>query len=184
QIRQDGHTKDVIEAYLSSFAEVRDDKLNLRDIKSRRGSGDVRFTALEFLDSNRKTVGIIRSGDSVVVRLYYEVRKRIGSPIFGLEIYSLMGTLVSQMHTYNSGFDVSFIPEGNGCINVEIQELNLMPGRYYISLFVANLGHLYHDVLQYCAVLDIEVSDRYGLNRGLTGSPMICLGCTWALGPS
>lgn len=182
QIRQDGHPKDVIEAYLSSFAEVRDDKFNLRDIKSRRGSGDVRFTELEFLDSNRKTVDIIRSGARVVVRLYYEVRKRIESPIFGLEIYTLMGTLVSQMHTYNSGFDVSFIPEGSGYINVEIQELNLMPGRYYISLFVANLGHLYHDVLQYCTVLDIEVSDRYGLYRGLTGNPIMCLGCTWELG--
>jgi hypothetical protein len=73
---------------------------------------------------------------------------------------------------------------GDGYIDVEIAELNLMPGRYSISLFVANLGYLFHDVLQHCAFLDVEVSSRYGLARGLQGNPIMLLACEWELGSS
>jgi hypothetical protein len=66
---------------------------------------------------------------------------------------------------------------------VEIRELNLMPGRYYLSLEIANYGRVYHDVLQHCVVLDIKESGRYGLGRGMTSRPVMCLSCAWELGP-
>ena len=91
---------------------------------------------------------------------------------------------MAQIHTYNSGVEIPFLLAGEGYIDVEISELNLVPGRYTISLFAANLGYLFHDVLQHCGVLDIEVSNRYGLARGLQGNPIMLLACTWELGPS
>jgi len=182
QIRQDGPPKEVIEAYMATFAEAHSGTIDLSGVTSRRGSGNIRYTKIEFLDANRKPSEFIRSGDSVVMRLHYEAKKPLETPIFGVEIHTQLGTVVAQIHTYNSGFDIPYLPAGTGYIDLAIQELNLMPGRYYISLFIANLGYLFHDTLQHCAVLDIEPSTRYGLNRGLTSNPVICLACTWEFG--
>jgi lipopolysaccharide transport system ATP-binding protein len=182
RVRQDGEPHDVIESYLASFARARDGEANLRDIESRRGSGSVRFTQIEFLDGQRRSADIIKSGDKVVIRLFYDVQKRIESPIFGVDIHTQLGTLVTQVHTYNSGFDVAYIAEGSGYVDVEIRELNVMPGHYLVSLYVANLGHIYHDVLQHCAVMDVQASASYGLNRGFSGNPVMCLECKWEMG--
>jgi lipopolysaccharide transport system ATP-binding protein len=179
RIRQDGRPREVIEAYMSTFAENHQQGLDLSAITARRGSGDIRFTKIEYLDSNKKVSGLIRSGDQLTIRLHYETKKPQETPIFGIEIHTQMGTLVSHIHTYNSGFDIPYVPVGIGQIDVVIQELNLMHGRYYLSLFLANLGYMFHDVLQHCAVLEIEPSNRYGLNRGIQGSPIVSFSCKW-----
>jgi len=72
---------------------------------------------------------------------------------------------------------------GDGYIDLEIPELNMMPGRYYISLFVETYGNIYHDVLQHCANMNVESSNRYGLNRGISGNPVMCLASRWELNP-
>jgi lipopolysaccharide transport system ATP-binding protein len=184
QLRLDGSPKEVIAAYMASFATMQDKGLDLRRIESRRGSGDIRFSQIEILDAERRTGVVVRSGDRIVLRLHYEARKQVESPIFGIEISTQLGTLVAQIHTYNSGVEIPFLSVGEGYIDVEIAELNLMPGRYSLSLFAANLGYLYHDVLQHCATLDVEVSTRYGFARGLQGNPIMLFACTWEVGPS
>jgi homopolymeric O-antigen transport system ATP-binding protein len=178
-VRRDGRPKEVIQAYIDSFSDMRNDDLDLRMITARRGSGDARFTRLQLLSSDRTPVKAIASGDTVVVRLHYAAKVKVEWPVFGLEIYSHLGTLVSQIHTYNSGVEVGSIGPGEGYIDVEIQDLNLMPGRYYLSLALVNRGPVNHDILDHCAVVDIEPSSRYGLNRGLRGGPIIGLSCRW-----
>lgn len=181
-IRQDGTPREVIEAYMATFAESHQEGLDLTEVTSRRGSGDIRFTKIEYLDLNKTALGLVRSGDPVVIRLHYEAKKPQDTPIFGVEIHTQMGTLVAQIHTYNSGFDIPYVPVGTGYLDLVIEELNLVHGRYYLSLFLANLGHVYHDVLQHCAVLEVEPSNRYGLNRGITGNPIIGLPNKWEAG--
>ena len=87
QIRQDGSPREVIAAYMASFATLQDKGLDLRRIESRRGSGDIRFSQIEILDADRRPGMVVRSGDSIVIRLHYEARKQVESPIFGLEIF-------------------------------------------------------------------------------------------------
>jgi hypothetical protein len=87
------------------------------------------------------------------------------------------------MHTYNSGYSVPMVSPGESYIDLEISELNLTPGRYYISLFVDTYGGIEHDALQHCANLDVEPSNRYGLNRGIHGNPVMFLASRWEIGP-
>jgi lipopolysaccharide transport system ATP-binding protein len=182
-LRLDGNPKDVIAAYMATFADSRDQSLDLLAVTERRGSGDVRFTRLEWLTGDRTPAAVIRSGDAVVARLHYRATKAVKDAIFGFEIHSQLGTLIAQLHTYNNGFAIPRLTPGDGYIDLEIPELNLMPGRYHISLFVESYVDLYHDVLQHCATLDVVDSNRYGLNRGISGNPVICLSNRWALGP-
>ena len=178
-LRKDGRPKEVIEAYIGSISEARDDGLDLKGIAARRGGGDARFSRIEFLGPDRSPLKAISSGDAIVVRLHYFAKLQIERPVFGLDIYSQLGTLVAQIHTYNSGVDIGSIGPGESYIDVEIDELGLMPGRYHLSLNLVNLGNILHDVLDHCATIDIEPSMRYGLNRGLRGGPLIGLSCKW-----
>lgn len=181
RIREDGNPKDVISSYMSTFAEARRHSVDLRLVTSRRGSGHIRFTMLEFLGQDRIAKPIVHSGDTIVVRLHFDVLQHVASPIFGLEIYTRLGTLAAQIHTYNSGVDLPNIVPGTWALDVEIYDLNLAPGPYTVSLFAANLGYMFHDVLQHCALLEVEPSSRYGFGRGLTGNPVVSFECTWNL---
>src|SRR5882724_3120947 len=49
RIRQDGPTRQVIESYLSSFAETQQSASDLSVVESRHGNGDIRYTGISFL---------------------------------------------------------------------------------------------------------------------------------------
>jgi len=181
RVRADGDPKEIITSYMRTFGEARRESVDLRNNKSRRGTGHICYTKIEFLTSERVAASVIRSGDTVIARLHFQAKQRVENIIFGLEIHTQLGTLVAQIHTYNSGVDISVIESGNGYMDITMQDLNLIPGQYTVSLFLAQLGYAFHDVLQHCATLEIEPSVRYGLNRGLQGSPIISLECSWGL---
>jgi lipopolysaccharide transport system ATP-binding protein len=181
RLRADGKPKEVISSYMSTFSDGAGHSIDLRGNTSRRGSGEIRFTQIEFLTQDRICKAVVCSGDTVIARLHFEANQRVENLIFGLEIHTQLGTLVVQMHTYNSGIDIPVIKPGAGYMDVEIHDLNLMPGQYTLSLFLANLGYVFHDVLHHCATLDIEPSSRYGMGRGIKGNPIVSLKCSWEL---
>jgi hypothetical protein len=70
--------------------------------------------------------------------------------------------------------------EGDGSIDLEIQSLNLMPARYYLSLSVAGVGPIWFDKLDKCASLDVEAGDYYGSGRGISSQfGIIAFPCRW-----
>jgi lipopolysaccharide transport system ATP-binding protein len=183
RLREDGTPTRVIKSYMSTFAASEEATSDLRNLADRQGGGDIRFTRIEFLDSEARGPVSVRSGDTFVVRLSFVAAREIVQPIFGLEVHTMLGTMVAQLHTHNSGYDIPLLPAGPGCIEVRIADLNLLPGRYSLSLFAASYGYIYHDVLQHCSALDVHTSTRYGLMRGITKNPIVALSCHWRLGP-
>jgi lipopolysaccharide transport system ATP-binding protein len=182
RLRADGKPKEIIASYMSTFGATQRQSADLRGNTSRHGSGRIRYTKVEFLAPDRLSEPVVCSGDTVVARLYFEAKQRVESVIYGLEIHTQLGTLITQLHTYNSGVDIPFIEPGKGYMDVEIHDLNLAPGQYTVSLFLTNLGgYGFHDLVQHCATLDIEPSSRYGLNRSVKGNPIISLPCNWHL---
>ena len=151
---------------MSTFAGALEPDSDLRSIDTRIGTGEVRYTRIEFLGPDRKPQDLFRCGDSFVVRLYYHAEKRIRNPHFGLELYTETGTLITSLNTWNVGFETPFLPPGEGCIELEVASLNLMPGRYLISLWLDGI-RVHYDRLDYCAKLDVEASDYYGTGRGM-----------------
>ena len=181
QIRQDGETREVITAYLSTFAGSQSTGFDLHQMETRGGSGEVRHTSLQYLDLDKRPKEIIRSGDSLIVRLHYHVKKRVLNPHFGLKIYTDLGTLITDVNTWGTGFEIPFLPPGDGHLDLKIDFLNLMPGRYHISLWLAGIRVLY-DVLEHCAVLDVEASNFYQSGRGIESRfGLIFLPCKWEL---
>jgi lipopolysaccharide transport system ATP-binding protein len=167
EVRQDGETKEVIQAYMSSFGEGKASGFNLTEVRDRRGAGGARLTALELLDTNRNPMKIIRSGDRLVMRFCYLAHSRIAHPILGIRIYTELGTLVTEMNNWMTDFEIPFINPGAGHIDLEVDFLNLMPGRYSVTLFLGAIGPLFQDLLDHCGVLEVEPSDFYKSGKGI-----------------
>jgi lipopolysaccharide transport system ATP-binding protein len=168
QIRQDGEARAVIQAYLSMFTGAQRTSHDLRRIESRDGLGAVQYTGIEFLGTDKQPETFVRSGDGLIVRLYYQAEERIPYPLFGFQLYTELGSMVTAINTWGTGLEILPLSPGNGWIDLEIDFLNLMPARYYVSLQLSSGGgSVRQDHLDHCATLDVEASDFYQSGKGI-----------------
>ncbi len=167
KIRQAGNTREVIRAYLKRLGAADHQMVEMKDISARQGTGAVRLTRMEFLDSAGGDPGVLHSGDPLRIRFHYECYRDIPNLYFGLRICSSLGVLLSDVHSWSTGQPVSLAPTGKGSIDLEIDFLNLMPGTYYLGAWAASDFGIYHDVLDNVAKLELEPSDYYGTGRGV-----------------
>ena len=168
QVREDGPSRKVIQSYLETFAEASCFQADLTRIKDRKGSGEARFTRVEFLDSAGQVIGVIRSGSAVTIRLHYEVASRIVEPYFGIDVFTNSGTLVTSIDTWTAGYNIERVDPGSGYIDVRIDSLFLTPDRYYLSLWMTTGGDAtYYDHLEMCLTLDVEAADVHNSGRSM-----------------
>jgi lipopolysaccharide transport system ATP-binding protein len=165
-VRQDGPTRDVIESYMSTFAEVQQ-AADLSQIQSRRGSGEIRYTGFEFLSKDDLPQTVTRSGDSVVLRFFYHAKQTILRPSFGFRLYTELGTLVTDTSTWHHGLHIPEIAAGDGHLDLEIHALNLMPARYLFSLWLTGDGGHVFDGLEHCVKLEVESANIYASGHAL-----------------
>jgi lipopolysaccharide transport system ATP-binding protein len=182
KIRKDGNTNEVIRAYQSSFAGTLESQMDLRTKGREKGSGQIRYTAIEFLNSSGSKPDVIRIGDRLIIRLHYHVKESVPYPYFAVNVYTQLGTLVTILSTWSSGIEVPSLPEGDAFIDVEIESLTLMPSRYYLSLSVAGLGPIWYDKIDKCTSLDVEASNYYGSGRGINSQfGIVAFPCRWSI---
>jgi lipopolysaccharide transport system ATP-binding protein len=180
-VLQDGTPKDVIEAYMSTNADASRLTADLLNVRNRRGNGDVRFTKLEFLGGDGSPLKFLSSGDRVIVRLHYEATKQISRPDFEVGIYTDLGTLVTRFSTWID-YQIPSISSGPGHLDLAIDCFSLLPGRYYLSLWLKIQGPTFFDVLEHCLQFEVEASDFYGSGRGIHRYfGIVFLPCRWQL---
>ena len=68
RIRADGETRDVIASYLATVSEAETNRVDLANETKRSGTGEVRYTRVEYLDRNKVPLSVIRSGFSASSR--------------------------------------------------------------------------------------------------------------------
>jgi lipopolysaccharide transport system ATP-binding protein len=165
-VLKDGDTREVIRAYLNSFESADKSTLDLAAVRERQGTGNVRFLDMEFLNAASGEERAIHSGGPLYIRFHYECYRDIPNLHFGLRIFSNLGVLLSEMHTWSTNQSIDLAPKGKGFIDLEIDFLNLMPGTYYAEVFVASMNE-YHDRLENVVKIHVEPSDYYGTGRGI-----------------
>src|SRR6267142_1140283 len=167
RVRQDGATHEVIQSYLSSFAETQDSASDLTGVESRHGNGDIRYTGISFLAMDGQPQLVTRSGDSIRLRFHYHAKKAIPYPSFGFRLLTEMGTLVTDTSTWHHSLDIPEIAPGDGYLDLEIDLLNLLPGRYDFSLWITGLSQIVYDGVEHCAKLEVELANVYRSGRQL-----------------
>lgn len=168
RVRMDGPTHEIIKSYLSSFAESQQSASDLSSVGSRHGSGEIRYTGLAFLNLDGQPQLVTRSGDSIRLRFFYHAEKTIPYPSFGFRLLTDMGTLVTDTSTWHHGLDIPEIAPGDGYLDLEIDFLNLLPGRYDFSLWITGHGHRQvYDGVEHCARLEVELANVYRSGKDL-----------------
>ena len=167
KVRRDGDAKDVIQEYLSSFAKSQSTGYDLSAIESRGGNGAIQYTGIEFLDNEGNPTNLVRTGSPLRARMRYTAREEVHNPHFGVQIYSSMGSLVTTLSTWANRVELINLPTGDGQVEFVIPALNLMPARYYISLWIMAVGNVKYDILDHCVSVDVETSDVNDTGRGL-----------------
>ncbi len=130
KIRMDGAAREVITAYMGSFAGERGSGADLSEKKDRLGSGEIRYTRLEYLSPEGVPCAMTRSGDGVVLRFHFHAEAPVRDPSFGFRLFSEMGTLITETGHWLHGIHIPKVGPGDGHIDVEIESLNLIPGQY------------------------------------------------------
>jgi Wzt-like putative exopolysaccharide export protein len=136
-------------------------------VENRRGSGEIRYTSIEFLSRSGEPLSVIRSGDSFVIRFRYHADKEVAYPSFGFRLYTEMGTLVTETSTWHHALEIPLVPAGNGHIDLELDHLNLLPGRYYFSLWLTGSASPLYDNIEHCAQLDVDLANVYSSGKTL-----------------
>ncbi len=182
KLREDGPVSDVIANYLSSYATGLGEGSDLTTIEEREGSGAIRFTDIQVVDKDGEPGGVVRSGDRIKIQLNYQVNKPVLEPHFGIDFFTGLGTLLAGPSTWASGHSTARLEPGPGMVELEIDMLNLLPGRYYLSLWASSVGSEDYDLLDRCTVLEVEGSDFYGSGRGIEGRwGVMFFPCSWKM---
>ena len=168
-LREDGETQRVITSYMSAFADAGQSSADLRHVDSRHGSGEIRYTGIAFLAMDEEPQPITRSGDSIRMRFFYHANQPIAHASFGFRLYTEMGTLVTETSTWHHSLEIPEVPEGDGYIDLEIDFLNLLPGRYSISLWITGLGGVVYDGAEHCSRIEVELANIYRSGKVLDG---------------
>jgi len=167
-LQMDGDAREVIKAYLASYGGQCSTDSGL-DFSNRTGTGEIRFTQVERLNPDGTPAEVTQCGGGVVLRIHFTATEMVRFPIFGMQLFTSMGTLVCGAGTWHQGLSIPSVEPGAGFIDVEFEMLNLLPGRYSISLWVttdAGSAVIDGDVR---LPLDIEQADVYGGGRAIDG---------------
>lgn len=166
QVRMDGESRKVIEAYMGSMATAQGNACELNALENRRGNGKVRYRKVEFLTPEGYVQNVIRAGDPVVMRFHYHANEPIHHPSFGFRIYTDMGTLVTDTSTSHHGLEVPRLDIGDSYVDLEIKCLNLLPAKFTISLWLTDMsGNVVYDNVEHGVSFEVEIANIYNSGK-------------------
>jgi len=152
--------KVILEYEKSMYLNLNENIKNLdkknSDVISRRGTGEIKITKVELLDKNNEVRNKFKSGEKIVIKIHYIVRKSIKSPIFLIGIRNYDSIYCVEADSEKDNFVINSI-SGEGCIKVTFKNFNLSSGRYFISTAIRYKGAIdYLDILKHAFSFYIE----------------------------
>jgi hypothetical protein len=166
-VRRDGPADEVIREYMGTFSTAQSGGADLAAIESRHGSGEIRLTGMDFLDTEGQIKNFIRSGDALTLRLHTTAIKDVRDLHVGVEIRNELGMLLTISNNWMTGPSLPRVPAGDHNFDLDIGFLNLMPGRYYLTMWLKGPDSRDFDLLENCMMMDVETADYYGTGRGI-----------------
>lgn len=131
----EGNPSDVVLAYLKNYM-ARIGQLNVEE----HGTREVEIAEVTMLDEHTKAGTTFRNGQSMTVRIRYRAKRRIEKPVFGYSVKTGNGFFIFGTNTQIMNVPVPDL-EGEGVMELRIDPLTLMEGKYFLSLSIHNWDH-------------------------------------------
>jgi ABC-type polysaccharide/polyol phosphate transport system ATPase subunit len=148
----DGDTEGAIDAYRDSLVARDPEALD----SVRAGTGEIRVRAVEAFSGGdpRREVEI---GEPVTFRVHYTAERRVEDPVFNLAVHVMNGHQVTGIRTDMDGLRVGAIEPGEGHIDVQIPQFNLLPNVYTVDAVLFHQdGVTFYDRLNHAATLKVR----------------------------
>jgi lipopolysaccharide transport system ATP-binding protein len=110
-------------------------ELEEQQLENRWGSGEVEIYDVQLLDGDGEETHVYQTGDTMIIRLYYEVKEPVTDLTFGVGIHRSDGLHIHGTNTFAKKihYDASV---GEGVVELEYGELPLSTGTYAVSVGV------------------------------------------------
>jgi lipopolysaccharide transport system ATP-binding protein len=134
-IERSGPTRQVVAHYLTS--ETAHSAWQIDGQTEREGTGNARLTRVELLAANTDTpIANLTFRQSFRLRIHYHANKRLTDPRFGFALLSDKAERVFQSDTTEVNFRIPVIEEGEGWFDSLVSAPNLLPGLYYLEVWI------------------------------------------------
>jgi ABC-2 type transport system ATP-binding protein len=125
RIKMLGDPREVTDAYHEA--------MRMRPEGSEFGNREIVIERVDILNGEGKRVQRFRTGEPMVLVLYYHAPRPVEDPVFGFGIYDPMGLMVYGTNTRLRGVDIPRV-EGRGKVEFHLSSLSMLDGRYYLSV--------------------------------------------------
>jgi lipopolysaccharide transport system ATP-binding protein len=164
RVMADGPCDPVIRHYMDECLPGA--HIALADRADRSGSGAARFTAVSLRDVHGAVVTAFRCGEPATLRLHF--RNTTGQALRHIRIGVGVDDAMGQRITLFSSAAVRNAPESLAAeadaIDVSIDRVPLLPGRYGLTLFFA-VNDETVDWIQHAGTFDVEPGDYFGTGK-------------------
>ena len=140
--------------------------------KGRWGDKQIEITNVKLLDRFEKEQLTFTSGDLIKIQIFYNSPKIIEEPVFGISIHSEEGLHCFGTNTELKNFSIDSV-EGIGQIDLILEKIPMIEGKYLISVAVHSKSHYHYDWLDKKFLFNVV---RGGKADGLFDIP-----CRWEI---
>ena len=104
------------------------------------GTGEVKVESVSVADADGNAKEDFNFGETMALRINYAAKQRIEAPVFGVSIKDVKGSICFGTNTQIEDVELKEV-EGKGAISVEIKDLSLAAGTYFLSVSVHSADH-------------------------------------------
>lgn len=130
-----GEPEAVVEEYKRLGLQQQDDVF-----RREWGTRAAEITDVQILDEAGAATERFRSGETMRVRIRFDAHEPIADPVFGFSVADYQGKLCYGSNTEIGGTDIGPI-EGPGTVELTVEPLNLMRGKFFLSLALHSRDH-------------------------------------------
>jgi len=153
KVAMTGKAREVVTAYQAFCAKLEDERLRnaaknggigssehdaiLRELQltgSRWGSGKIRFTDVEMINSRGEKTWVFSTGEAATIRLHLESDADYPQPVLAVDIHRYDGVFIGSINNLDTHPALLPIKRGESFIDLRLPKLELSHNVYFLSL--------------------------------------------------
>ena len=151
RLQADGSMEEVVSQYLKSLEQHTVQQVAER--KDRKGWGKVKLTGIKVTDGNNPPSPLLKSGGPA--RFEFKISGMLPNLSCGFVILDEIGQKVAMFKSDVPSPEDLFVEKDEIKFVCELDELNLVPGRYRVNTFIRGLGER-QDAVEAATFFDVE----------------------------
>lgn len=160
-----GDTEEILDKYMYNDESILGDQVGeqtsvaekddiTQALERKWNKKEVAITGVQFRDKNGLESTRFWSFDPMSIRIKYKALSRISRPVFGIALYSENGQYIYGTNTDIKNIKLEYI-EGSGFIDLVIDEIPLLSGRFLLTVAIHSHDNKKYDWLDRYFFFDI-----------------------------